>query len=143
MYLTLIFIRLVKHSNVIPPYFSRVYLSIQAFGQHKFLIDGFPRNQDNLDGWNKEMAAKVNLKFVLFFECPDAVCIDRCLNRGTGRTDDNMDSLKKRFDVFHGETMPIVDYYEQKNLVRRVNGEKPAELVFDDVRQAFVDYDAK
>lgn len=111
--------------------------------QNKFLIDGFPRNQDNLEGWAKEMEAKVDLQFVLFFECPDAVCIDRCLGRNSGRTDDNVDSLKKRFTVFHTETMPIVDHYEQKYLVRRVNGEKPSELVFADVSQAFGDYDAK
>lgn len=111
--------------------------------KNKFLIDGFPRNQDNLDGWIKQMEAKVNLQFVLFFDCPDSVCIDRCLNRGTGRTDDNIDSLKKRFNVFYSETMPIVDHYERQTLVRRLNSEKPAELVFEDVRQAFTDYDAK
>ncbi|OWF46209.1 UMP-CMP kinase [Mizuhopecten yessoensis] len=38
-----------------------------------FLIDGFPRNKDNLDGWNKEMSEKVNLKTVLFFNCPEDV----------------------------------------------------------------------
>ncbi|XP_055301913.1 UMP-CMP kinase 2 [Sitodiplosis mosellana] len=111
--------------------------------KNKFLIDGFPRNQDNLQGWIEQMEAKVNLQFVLFFECPDGVCIDRCLNRNTGRSDDNMDSLKKRFDVFYTETMPIVDYYDKQNLVRRVKSEKPAELVFEDVRQAFNDYNAK
>lgn len=35
-----------------------------------FLIDGFPRNQDNLDGWNRRMAEKVDLLFILFFDCP-------------------------------------------------------------------------
>lgn len=95
------------------------------------------------DGWIEQMESKVNLQFVLFFECADGVCIDRCLNRGTGRSDDNMDSLKKRFNVFHNETMPIVDHYEKKYLVRRVNSEKPSELVFDDVKQAFNDYNAK
>jgi UMP-CMP kinase len=38
-------------------------------GSSKFLIDGFPRNQDNLDGWNRQMATNVNLLFVLFFDC--------------------------------------------------------------------------
>lgn len=89
------------------------------------------------------MESKVNLQFVLFFECPDAVCIDRCLNRGIGRVDDNVESLQKRFKVFRDETMPIVDYYDQKYLVRRVESEKPADLVFADVRQAFADFDAK
>lgn len=107
------------------------------------MIDGFPRNQDNLDGWIKQMAEKVNLQFVLFFECSENVCIDRCLNRNTGRTDDNIDSLKKRFQVFYNETMPIVDYYDRQNLVRHVKSEKPAELVFEDVAEAFTDYNAK
>lgn len=89
------------------------------------------------------MEKKVNLQFVLFFDCPEAVCIDRCLNRGIGRSDDNLDSLKKRFNVYYSETMPIIDFYEKQYLVRRVNSEKPAELVFDDVRQAIDDYNAK
>lgn len=89
------------------------------------------------------MEAKVNLKFVLFFDCPEDVCINRCLNRGTGRSDDNIESLKKRFTVFYNETMPIVDHYENENLVRRVNGKEPPELVFQDVRQAFNDFNAK
>lgn len=89
------------------------------------------------------MEAKVNLQFVLFFDCSDAICIDRCLNRNTGRSDDNIESLKKRFNVFYSETMPIVDHYDKMHLVRRVNSEKPAELVFEDVRQAFNDFNAK
>lgn len=89
------------------------------------------------------MEAKVDLQLVLFFNCPNDVCKERCLSRGTGRSDDNVDSLEKRFKVFDLETMPIVDYYEQKYLVRRVNSEKPPELVFADVQQAFNDYNAK
>ena len=39
----------------------------------KFLIDGFPRNEDNLLGWNRAMEGKVDIKCVLFFECKDDV----------------------------------------------------------------------
>jgi len=39
----------------------------------RFLIDGFPRNQDNLDGWEREMSDKVNMQFVLFFDCSEDV----------------------------------------------------------------------
>lgn len=38
-----------------------------------FLIDGFPRNQDNLDGWNKQIGNKANIKSILFLECSDDV----------------------------------------------------------------------
>lgn len=34
-----------------------------------FLIDGFPRNQNNLDGWKREMADKTKICFVLYMAC--------------------------------------------------------------------------
>lgn len=111
--------------------------------KNKFLIDGFPRNQDNLEGWIDKMEEKVNLQFVLFFNCSESVCIDRCLSRNTGRVDDNIESLKKRFDVFYRESLPIVDYYDNQHLVRKVDGTPPPDLVFEQVRKAFADYNAK
>jgi UMP-CMP kinase len=42
-------------------------------GKDTFLIDGFPRNKDNLDGWTRQMAAKTNARAVLFFECNEKV----------------------------------------------------------------------
>ena len=42
-------------------------------GKDMFLIDGFPRNKDNLEGWNRQMGAKSDVKCVLFFECSDDV----------------------------------------------------------------------
>ena len=46
---------------------------MEANGTKKFLIDGFPRNRDNLDGWQRQMVDKVDVKFVLFFDCPEDV----------------------------------------------------------------------
>lgn len=39
----------------------------------RFLIDGFPRNEDNLQGWNNVMKDKADVKFVLFFDCSTEV----------------------------------------------------------------------
>ncbi|KAI5712210.1 hypothetical protein M8J76_004360 [Diaphorina citri] len=107
---------------------------------NKFLIDGFPRNQNNLDGWNKEMADKVELLYVLFFDCPEDVCVRRCLKRGaegSGRADDNEESLKKRISVYNTETMPIIKFFEAKNLVKRFNAEKSADEIFEEVKTLF------
>ena len=49
--------------------------------KNKFLIDGFPRNEDNLEGWNKAMGDKVEQKMVLFFDCNQETCVKRCLSR--------------------------------------------------------------
>lgn len=108
----------------------------------KFLIDGFPRNQNNLDGWNKTMTDKVDVLYVLFFDCPNDICVQRCLKRGaegSGRTDDNEESLKKRINVYTTETMPIIKFFEEKNLVRRINAEKNADEVFEEVKKLFQD----
>lgn len=40
----------------------------------KFLIDGFPRNQDNIDEGIKDVGNCVDLQFVLFFDCPLELC---------------------------------------------------------------------
>lgn len=120
--------------------------AMASSGKGKFLIDGFPRNQDNLDGWNRTMADKVKLLFVLVFECPEQICIDRCLNRGaagSGRSDDNADSLKKRFKTFTNETQPIIDHFDKLNLTRKVDATKMAEEVFEDVKKNFALVDAE
>lgn len=103
-----------------------------ASGKNNFLIDGFPRNQNNLDGWSKQMGDKVNVNFVLFLEAPEDVCVNRCLQRGqagSGRSDDNMESLKKRVVTYNNDTMPIVNHFEGLNLVRKVDASKSAEEV--------------
>jgi UMP-CMP kinase len=45
-------------------------------GKNQFLIDGFPRNEDNLTGWNKAMEGKADVKLVLDLECPDGVRVN-------------------------------------------------------------------
>ena len=39
----------------------------------KFIIDGFPRNEDNLTGWRKRLDGKVDVICVLFLDCPENV----------------------------------------------------------------------
>lgn len=111
--------------------------AMEESGKQNFLIDGFPRNQDNLDGWNKAMCEVADVKMVLFFNCTEDVCIDRCLNRGktSGRSDDNIESLKKRIHTYTTSTMPVIEHYKKLNLVRELNGEKSPDEVFEEVKK--------
>lgn len=121
---------------------SLIHNAIQKSGKTRFLIDGFPRNKNNLEGWERVMSDKTKLLFVLFFECSRDICTERCLNRGaagSGRSDDNLESLKKRFNTYLNDTMPIINHYDEKGLVRRVNAEVPPEEVFNDVKKVFKD----
>ena len=49
--------------------------AMESYSTKKFLIDGFPRNEDNLAGWEKQMEDKAEIKFVLFFNCPEEVIV--------------------------------------------------------------------
>lgn len=50
---------------------------------------------------------------MLFFECPLEELEKRVLKRAkhSGRNDDNVESLRKRFATYKEETMPIVDVF--------------------------------
>lgn len=102
----------------------------------RFLIDGFPRNEDNLTGWDTVMVGKADVKFVLFFDCSNEVCIDRCLERGksSGRTDDNRESLEKRIQTYLQSTRPIIELYEKRGKVRTVDASRSLDKVFADVK---------
>ncbi|XP_033008086.1 UMP-CMP kinase [Lacerta agilis] len=107
--------------------------------KNKFLIDGFPRNEDNLQGWNKTMDGKADVLFVLFFDCDNEVCINRCLERGksSGRSDDNRESLEKRIHTYLDSTKPIIDLYEKMGKVRKVDASKSVDEVFGKVVKIF------
>ena len=47
--------------------------AMEASAVQRFLIDGFPRNENNLEGWEAQMKDRADVKFVLFFECPEEV----------------------------------------------------------------------
>ncbi|CAF97570.1 unnamed protein product [Tetraodon nigroviridis] len=102
----------------------------------RFLIDGFPRNEDNLQGWNKVMDNNADVKFVLFFDCSIEVCINRCLERGknSGRTDDNRESLNKRIQTYLQSTRPIIELYQKHGKVCTIDASRSVDEVFADVK---------
>lgn len=55
------------------------------------LLDGFPRNQDNIDAWNRVVGDEIKVELLIFFDVTDDEMRRRLLNRGktSGRLDDN------------------------------------------------------
>jgi UMP-CMP kinase len=115
----------------------------QELGNNFFLIDGFPRSQDNLDGWTKQMSAKVNLLFVLFLTCAEEACLARCLGRDEGRSDDNPESLKKRIVTYNNTTMPVIQHYIGLDLVNTVDASADPDAVFETLRPFFESFASK
>jgi len=101
-----------------------------------FLIDGFPRKLDQAHAFERTV---VPSKFTLFFDCSEAVMEKRLLHRGetTGRADDNIESIKKRFRTFVETSMPVVDEFESQGRVVKVNAERAPVEVYEDVKREF------
>ncbi len=85
-------------------------------GKTNFLLDGFPRSLDNLEAWYEIFGRETDLPKMLYFECPYEVLEQRILGRAkfSGRPDDNIESIKLRFDTFKAETLPIVELFRSK-----------------------------
>jgi UMP-CMP kinase len=78
-------------------------------------------------------------KFTLFFDCPEEVMQERLLNRGktSGRSDDNAESIKKRFKTFVETSMPVVEYFEKEERVVTVSAVPPPDKVYEEVKAKF------
>ena len=50
------------------------------------------------------------------------------------RDDDHPDTIRKRLATYHEKTEPVVDYYEQRGLLRRFDGARSPEEVHDHIR---------
>lgn len=107
-------------------------------GNTRFLVDGFPRKMDQAITFEDEVATS---SFTLFFECPEEVMLKRLLERGktSGRTDDNIESIKKRFRTFVETSYPVVEYFEKQDKVVKVSCDHPVEAVYAEVKKAIKD----
>ncbi len=114
-------------------------LELSSKGFHKFLLDGFPRNNENLELWNKIVGDSIKLKFVIFLNCSEKIMIDRVLKRGqtSGRADDNIETVTKRIKVYNEQTLPVIKYYKKLKLVKEIDSSKTPEQIFNIVKKLF------
>jgi len=60
-------------------------------------------------------------------KCPSCKC------KLTQRDDDKPKAIKKRLDIYHKETEPVIDYYRKKGIVKEINGQQSIKKVFKDI----------
>ncbi|KAJ2286740.1 bifunctional uridylate/adenylate kinase [Coemansia sp. RSA 2706] len=86
----------------------------------RFLIDGFPRNLVQAKAFEDTVC---RAQKVLYFECPESVMLERLLDRGktSGRTDDNIESIKKRFRTYVNDSKPVIDEFAKEGKVMTVS----------------------
>jgi adenylate kinase len=136
----------------------------QAEAEDGFLLDGFPRNNEQADILEKALERRGRkLNAVLLIDAPDEevikrisgrrVCVknqhvyhvdfdppkhdDVCDQDGSRliqRDDDKPETVKKRLDVYHAQTKPLIDYYDGRSLLRRFDGSRSPSEVHDHIR---------
>lgn len=103
------------------------------------LIDGFPRAMDQALAFEEVITS---CDFVLFFHCDREEMVTRLLNRGktSGRADDTEDIVRMRLETYMEKTLPVIEHYRQKGLLREVNsGSGSPEDVYCLTKKAFGD----
>jgi adenylate kinase len=136
----------------------------QPEAEDGFLLDGFPRNEHQADMLESGLERRGRkLTAVLLIDAPDdevvkrisgrRVCVknqhvyhvdfdppkhdgvcDQDGSRLIQRDDDKPETVKKRLEVYHEQTKPLIDYYEQRGILRRFDGSRSPSEVHDHIR---------
>ncbi len=129
--------------------------------QNGYVLDGFPRTIPQAEALDAALAKSgEKVDFAINVEVPDENIINRmsgrraCLTCGATyhivynptkaegvcdkcnaevvlRDDDKPETVKKRLDVYHEQTQPLIDYYNGKDVLNEVDGTQDMEDVFN------------
>jgi adenylate kinase len=54
------------------------------------------------------------------------------------RSDDNVETAQNRLNVYNQQTEPLIAFYQEQGLIKRINGDQPIDMVFQDILKALV-----
>lgn len=83
------------------------------------IFDGFPRTIAQAEALKKMLAERKNeLGLMIELIVDEDVLMERLLNRAKeqGRADDNEETIKKRFNVYHTQTAPLTEWFEKEGI---------------------------
>ncbi len=84
-----------------------------------FILDGFPRTLPQVDALDETLGSH-GLDMVIVFEVDEEELVERLASRG--RPDDSEETIRHRRRVYLEQTEPLIELYEDRGLVRRVDG---------------------
>lgn len=102
----------------------------------KILLDGFPRNFENIQIWKeKSFDQEFDVKSAIFLECCFETMESNVLERAktSGRADDNIETIKKRIQIFDDHTKPLLELFEKDEILIVVDAEKSPDDIYLDV----------
>lgn len=103
------------------------YLSRDEY-KKGYILDGFPRTLRQAEEF------KNNVDRVIYLEVPDKEALWRLAYRNSGdRQDETLPAIKKRIELFHKHTRPVIGYYETEKKLIVINGTKTIEEVNEEI----------
>ncbi len=103
------------------------------------IFDGFPRTTPQAKAL-KKMLAERNSKVhaVVGLEVEDAELVDRLIKRGeqSGRSDDNLETITRRLEVYHNQTSPLRDYYKEEGKYHAIAGSGSIDEIFESIKSS-------
>ncbi len=99
-----------------------------------FIFDGFPRTvlqADALDSMLKRRNIRVSIMINIDVDTNELV--KRLINRGktSGRSDDNLQTIQQRIQVYETKTLPVIQFYDRQHKHHRIKGTGTMEEVFE------------
>ena len=97
-----------------------------------WVLEGYPRTAfqgEELDFLLSDLAQE--LDWAIWLKVPNEVLLSRSIQRA--RSDDSPEILQRRLDLYHERTIPILDYYEYRNKLLTIDGDRSPEQVQQDI----------
>ena len=113
--------------------------------QKGFVLDGTPRKMGDIPLLQNYLSEKnQKLDLVLHLDTKDETCLLRLTHRifkaqekgEKVREDEDPDEIKERLNQYHQTVGPVLKYFEEKGILRRIDNEQPIEDVFEEVSAA-------
>ncbi len=103
------------------------------------IFDGFPRTIPQAQALNTMLAERgAKVDAVVGLQVDDEELITRLLKRGqdSGRSDDNLETINKRLEVYHSQTLPLQEFYQKQGDFLGIKGTGTVEEIFDRIKAA-------
>ena len=116
----------IDHGNLIP---DELMIDILASKYDSFkgskgvIFDGFPRTIAQADALKKMLEERgEKISTMINLEVDESLLMDRLLRRATleGRADDNEETIKKRFEVYHNQTAPLIEWFKAEGVYKGI-----------------------
>ena len=116
---------------------EEVLASAQA--ANGIMMDGFPRTIPQAEAVDRALAARgAQVDYVLNIDVAEEELVRRMMGRAReqGRADDTPETIRRRFQVYVEQTAPLVQYYQDRGVVRNVEGTGTIESIAERVAAA-------